>query len=31
MQESTKASYIFLGHHLNDRVESTFLNLMRGA
>lgn len=31
LQESTKASYIFLGHHLNDRVESTFLNLMRGA
>jgi len=31
LQRSTKASYIFLGHHLNDRVESTFLNLMRGA
>ena len=31
LQESTKASYIFLGHHLNDRIESTFLNLMRGA
>ena len=31
LQKSTKASYIFLGHHLNDRVESTFLNLMRGA
>ena len=31
LQESTKASYIFLGHHLNDRVESTLLNLMRGA
>jgi len=31
LQKSTKASYIFLGHHLNDRIESTFLNLMRGA
>ena len=31
LQEFTKASYIFLGHHLNDRVESTLLNLMRGA
>lgn len=31
LQRSTWASYIFLGHHLNDRVESTFLNLMRGA
>ena len=31
LQKSTKASYIFLGHHLNDRVESTLLNLMRGA
>ena len=31
LQKSTKTSYIFLGHHLNDRVESTFLNLMRGA
>jgi len=31
LQKSTEASYIFLGHHLNDRVESTFLNLMRGA
>ena len=31
LQKSTKSSYIFLGHHLNDRVESTFLNLMRGA
>lgn len=31
LQRSTKASYIFLGHHLNDRVESTLLNLMRGA
>ena len=31
LQKFTKASYIFLGHHLNDRVESTFLNLMRGA
>ena len=31
LQKSTKSSYIFLGHHLNDRVESTFLNLMRWA
>ena len=31
LQKSTKSSYIFLGHHLNDRVESTFLNLVRGA
>jgi len=31
LQKSTKASYIFLGHHLNDRIESTFLNLVRGA
>ena len=31
LQKSTKASCVFLGHHLNDRVESTFLNLMRGA
>lgn len=31
LQKTTKASYVFLGHHLNDRVESTFLNLMRGA
>ena len=31
LQKSTKASYVFLGHHLNDRAESTFLNLMRGA
>ncbi len=31
LQKSTTASYIFLGHHLNDRVESTLLNLMRGA
>lgn len=31
LQKSTKASYIFLGHHLNDRVESTLLNLMRWA
>jgi tRNA(Ile)-lysidine synthetase-like protein len=31
LQKSTKASYIFLGHHLNDRIESTLLNLMRGA
>ena len=31
LQKSTKASYIFLGHHLNDRVESTFLNLLRGS
>lgn len=31
LQESTKASFMFLGHHLNDRVESTFLNLMRWA
>jgi tRNA(Ile)-lysidine synthase len=31
LQKSTKTSYIFLGHHLNDRVESTFLNLMRGS
>ena len=29
LQKSTKASFMFLGHHLNDRVESTFLNLMR--
>ena len=31
LQNSTKASYIFTGHHLNDRIESTFLNLMRGS
>ena len=31
LQKSTKSSYVFLGHHLNDRIESTFLNLMRGA
>ena len=29
LQKSTKSSYAFVGHHLNDRVESTFLNLMR--
>lgn len=29
LQKSVGASYVFLGHHLNDRVESTFLNLMR--
>jgi tRNA(Ile)-lysidine synthase len=29
LQKSTKSSYIFVGHHLNDRVESTFLNLLR--
>ena len=31
LQKSTKSSLVFLGHHLNDRVESTFLNLMRGS
>ena len=31
LQKSTKSEFIFLGHHLNDRVESTFLNLMRGS
>ena len=31
LQELTKSSFVFLGHHLNDRVESTFLNLMRGS
>lgn len=31
LQKSTKSALIFLGHHLNDRVESTFLNLMRGS
>lgn len=31
LQESTKSKFVFLGHHLNDRVESTFLNLMRGS
>ena len=31
LQEWTKSVFIFLGHHLNDRVESTFLNLMRGS
>lgn len=31
LQESTKSEFVFLGHHLNDRVESTFLNLMRGS
>ena len=31
LQKSTKSAFVFLGHHLNDRVESTFLNLMRGA
>ena len=31
LQESTKSTFVFLGHHLNDRVESTFLNLMRGS
>ena len=31
LQESTKSAFVFLGHHLNDRVESTFLNLMRGS
>ena len=29
LQKSTKSSYIFVGHHLNDRIESTFLNLLR--
>lgn len=29
LQKLTKSSYIFVGHHLNDRIESTFLNLMR--
>ena len=29
LQKSTKSSYVFVGHHLNDRVESTFLNLLR--
>lgn len=29
LQKSTESSYIFVGHHLNDRVESTFLNLLR--
>ena len=31
LQKSKAASFVFLGHHLNDRVESTFLNLMRGS
>jgi tRNA(Ile)-lysidine synthase len=31
LQKSTKSEFVFLGHHLNDRVESTFLNLMRGS
>ncbi len=31
LQKLTKSLYIFVGHHLNDRVESTLLNLMRGA
>lgn len=31
LQESTKSEFVFLGHHLNDRVESTFLNLLRGS
>ena len=31
LQKLVWATYVFLGHHLNDRVESTFLNLMRGA
>ena len=31
LQKSTKSSYVFVGHHLNDRVESTLLNLMRGS
>ena len=31
LQKSTKSTFVFLGHHLNDRVESTFLNLMRGS
>ena len=29
LQKSTKSSYVFVGHHLNDRIESTFLNLLR--
>jgi len=29
LQKLIWASYVFLGHHLNDRVESSFLNLMR--
>ena len=29
LQKSTKSSCVFVGHHLNDRVESTFLNLLR--
>ena len=29
LQKLIWASFVFLGHHLNDRVESTFLNLMR--
>lgn len=31
LQKETNSSYIFLGHHLNDRIESTILNLMRWA
>lgn len=31
LRKSTKSAFAFLGHHLNDRVESTFLNLMRGS
>lgn len=31
LQKLTSSSFICLGHHLNDRVESTILNLMRWA
>lgn len=31
LQKSSKSSYIFLGHHLNDRVESSILHMMRWA
>ncbi len=31
LQEIIEADYVFLGHHLNDRVESTILHLMRGS
>lgn len=31
LQKITNSSFIFVGHHLNDRVESSFLNLIRWA
>ena len=31
LQKSSKASYVFLGHHLNDRVESSILHMIRWA